>query len=354
MTIAVPTRKSGSYGLKSRLTMCVAPVAALVYPFTLKAFNVAVTALNAGSSSAVPVAAASVSLFFSFALPALIVVTALRFAEIETPTVAQLRARRIAIFAVAAPTIFVFIGVLDYMAGDPVPDVGLWVVFWAAITVFVLRADNEVPASSERKPIAPALRVAHGFSALAIVVIFLGFHISNHLSGLVGPEAHIAFMKVVRHVYRAAVIEPVLVGLFFFQVGSGLHFAFRYMAAPMDRFRAFQVASGMYLAFYIIGHMDSVFIFARTYLGIDSDWGFATGAPTGLIKDPWNIRLVPHYALAVFFVLAHLASGVRVILLSHGVHKNTADRLMIGGAVGGGLVATIIILAMCGMRQQFA
>jgi hypothetical protein len=64
MTIAVPTRKSGSYGLKSRLTMCVAPVAALVYPFTLKAFNVAVTALNAGSSSAVPVAAASVSLFF--------------------------------------------------------------------------------------------------------------------------------------------------------------------------------------------------------------------------------------------------------------------------------------------------
>jgi hypothetical protein len=215
MTIAVPTRKSGSYGLKSRLTMCVAPVAALVYPFTLKAFNVAVTALNAGSSSAVPVAAASVSLFFSFALPALIVVTALRFAEIEAPTVAQLRAKRIAIFAVAAPTIFVFIGVLDYMAGDPVPDVGLWVVFWAAITVFVLRADNEVPASSERKPIAPALRVAHGFSALAIVVIFLGFHISNHLSGLVGPEAHIAFMKVVRHVYRAAVIEPVLVGLFF-------------------------------------------------------------------------------------------------------------------------------------------
>jgi hypothetical protein len=314
MTIAVPTRKSGSYGLKSRLTMCVAPVAALVYPFTLKAFNVAVTALNAGSSSAVPVAAASVSLFFSFALPALIVVTALRFAEIETPTVAQLRAKRIAIFAVAAPTIFVFIGVLDYMAGDPVPDVGLWVVFWAAITVFVLRADNEVPASSERKPIAPTLRVAHGFSALAIVVIFLGFHISNHLSGLVGPEAHIAFMKVVRHVYRAAVIEPVLVGLFFFQVGSGLHFAFRYMAAPMDRFRAFQVASGMYLAFYIIGHMDSVFIFARTYLGIDSDWGFATGAPTGLIKDPWNIRLVPHYALAVFFVLAHLASCVSSFL----------------------------------------
>ena len=35
--------------------------------------------------------------------------------------------------------------------------------------------------------------------------------------------------------------------------------------------------------------MNSVFIFARTYLGIDTGWDFATGAPTGLLKDPWNI-----------------------------------------------------------------
>jgi hypothetical protein len=50
MTIAVRTREPGSYGLKSRLTMCVAPVAALVYPFTLKAFNVAVTAVKLGAA----------------------------------------------------------------------------------------------------------------------------------------------------------------------------------------------------------------------------------------------------------------------------------------------------------------
>ena len=41
--------------------------------------------------------------------------------------------------------------------------------------------------------------------------------------------------------------------------------------------------------------MNSVFIFARTDLGIDTGWDFATGAPTGLVKDPRNIRLVPHY-----------------------------------------------------------
>ena len=79
------------------------------------------------------------------------------------------------------------------------------------------------------------------------------------------------------------------------QAGTGFFFVWRLTAAPSNRFRTFQIASGVYLAFYVLGHMDSVFIFARTYLGIDTGWGFATGAPTGIVKDPWNIRLLPHY-----------------------------------------------------------
>jgi hypothetical protein len=99
--------------------------------------------------------------------------------------------------------------------------------------------------------------------------------------------------------------------------------------------------------------MDSVFIFARTYLGIETGWDFATGAPSGLVKDRWNIRLVPHYWLGAFFVLAHLAAGARRILMAHSVSKAFADRFMVGGAVVAGLVATVIMLGMCGMRVQF-
>jgi hypothetical protein len=79
----------------------------------------------------------------------------------------------------------------------------------------------------------------------------------------------------------------------------------------MDGFRTFQIASGIFLAAYVLGHMNSVFVFARLYFRIDSDWAFATGAPSGLVKDAWNIRLVPHYGLAAFFVLSHLAAGGR-------------------------------------------
>ena len=83
---------------------------------------------------------------------------------------------------------------------------------------------------------------------------------------------------------------------------------FRDPAVGLERLRAAGPVVEVKLPIigYVLGHMDSVFIFARTYLGIDTGWGFATGAPTGLVKDPWNIRLVPHYWLGAFFVLAHL------------------------------------------------
>ena len=60
------------------------------------------------------------------------------------------------------------------------------------------------------------------------------------------------------------------------------------VAQPMDRFRTFQIASGIFLAAYVLGHMNSVFVYARLYLGIDSDWAFATGAPGAAVLNHWR------------------------------------------------------------------
>jgi hypothetical protein len=97
-------------------------------------------------------------------------------------------------------------------------------------------------------------------------------------------------MKATRHVYRQELLQPLLVALFLFQVGSGVYLATHSDVRPMDRFRTFQIASGIFLAAYGLGQMKSMFVFARLYLGIDSDWAFATDAPSGLVKDAWNIR----------------------------------------------------------------
>ena len=65
--------------------------------------------------------------------------------------------------------------------------------------------------------------------------------------------------------------------------------------------------------------MNSVFVSARGVHKIVTGWDYASGAPPpGLITDAWNIRLLPHYALGVFFVLGHRASGLRVVLIAHG------------------------------------
>jgi hypothetical protein len=333
--------------------MLVPPLAALLYPFALEGFNTSVRRIVASGASTLSWLSAAACLALAFAMPLIAMLAAMSFSEIGRPTVAQLHAKRTALLAIAAPTLFTFVGVVLTMLHDPVPDTWLWVACWAIALALLLRSDNSVPAVVAPRPVPAPLRVAHGVSALALVMIFLALHIANHLMFPVGEGTYDAVMKVFRHVYRNDILQPLVVALFLFQVGTGLFFVWRLTAAPSDRFRTFQIASGLYLAFYVLGHMDSVFIFARTYLGIDTGWGFATGAPTGLVMDRWNIRLVPHYWLGAFFVLAHLAAGARAVMMAHGVSRAFADRFMVGGAVVAGLVATVIMLGMCGMRLQF-
>ena len=352
MSVTAHDRTRGDAGAMGRLPMLASPLAALLYPFALEGFNTSVTRIAAGAYTLSWLSAAA-CLALAFAVSLIAVLAAMSFSEIGDPTVAQLRAKRTALVAVAAPTLFTFVGVVLTMLHDPVPDTWLWVACWAIALALLLRSDNSVPAVLAPRPIPAPLRVAHGVSALALVMIFLALHIANHLMFPAGAETYDAVMKVFRHVYRNDILQPLVVALFLFQVGTGLFFVWRLTAAPSDRFRTFQIASGVYLAFYVLGHMDSVFIFARTYLGIDTGWGFATGAPAGLVKDPWNIRLVPHYWLGVFFVLAHLAAGARVVIMAHGVSKTFADRFMVGSAVVAGIVATVIMLGMCGIRIRF-
>ena len=40
-------------------------------------------------------------------------------------------------------------------------------------------------------------------------------------------------------------------------------------------------------------------------------------------------------------------------MMAHGVSKTFSDRFMISGAVVAGIVATVIMLGMCGMRVEF-
>jgi hypothetical protein len=96
--------------------------------------------------------------------------------------------------------------------------------------------------------------------------------------------------------------------------------------------------------------MNSVFVSARAVHKIETGWDYASGAPAGLIHDAWNIRLLPHYALGVFFVLGHLASGLRVVLIAHGVSVTAANRAWAAGLAAGALISAAIVCGLCGVR----
>src|SRR5262249_46760460 len=170
---------------------------------------------------------ATVSLLLAFAVPTTALLAAMYLAEIRQPTVAQLRAKRVAFLAVAAPTLFTFIGVVLSMLGDRAPDTWFWVACWVLAVVAVLYADRNAPAPAKVEGIPVALRVAHGISALVIIGIFLALHIANHLTGLVGPSTYDAVMKIFRHVYRTELVQPLVVTLFLFQIGTGLYLVWR-------------------------------------------------------------------------------------------------------------------------------
>jgi hypothetical protein len=121
-------------------------------------------------------------------------------------------------------------GVVLSMLHNPVPDTWLWVACWAIALALLLRSDNGAPAR-----LALPLRVAHGVSALTLVLIFLALHIANHLIFPAGPATYDAVMEMFRHVYRTDILQPLLVTLFLFQIGTGLFFAWRLTAASSDR-----------------------------------------------------------------------------------------------------------------------
>lgn len=315
----------------ARLSAVAPAAAAALYPIAIHGFR---TLAAWDGDASLRLVGMATFLAAAFAVPAVSFFFSLRAARLTT---AGIRARRIAFLAVTAPSLFVFSGVLFGVLGiAPWRD---WVWF-GAWTLLWIWAGILAPADAAVSPVpAPRwmgkLRVIHGVSAAAIL-LFVVFHLTNHLFALAGQETHTAIMAAGRKVYRAPVVEPVLIALVLFQAVSGLRLAWTWSTRPADRFRVFQMVSGFYVAVFVLVHMNSVLLYARLS-EIETGWNFMTGQPAGLIHGA--IYLVPHYALGVFFVLSHLASGARQVAVAHSLGGAATDR------VWGASVATAAALS---------
>jgi hypothetical protein len=192
----------------------------------------------------------------------------------------------------------------------------------------------------------------HGISALAILLVFLVGHMANHVVGIWNLAGDIEVMNVLRTIYRVQWLQPEIVGLFVFQIVSGLVLLGSRMTRKTDLFGVLQTTSGMYLATFLISHMTAVFVLGRIVLKVDTNDAWAAGLPAGMVADLWNTRLIPHYSLAAFLLIAHLGCGLRGILLDHAWSRSVSNRITAVITGIGAAVATVIILALLGVHLR--
>jgi len=329
-------------------------LAALAYPHLLAYFF-------AHFHGPTPDAARAVlAMVLAFGVSAVGTVIAWRLRNARYPGVRSVTARRFAFLTVAAPPMFTFMGVLLYLMKIEGADIAVWTGLWvaaAALTTMLQLSRRDAPAlmggelltDGQIGPGLGKLRFMHGVTAAALLVIFLAPHLINHLSAWLGTPTHVWMMLMLRKVYRNAWVEPAMLVVMAFQLLSGIALWLPKTRRATNLFDVIQLASGVYLLFFIASHVNSVFVLAR-HFGTDTNWEWAVAAPAGLAADAWNVRLIPHYAIGVFMLLAHLACGLRVVLLGHSTGVERSNKLTWIALAGALVTAVAISAAMLGAR----
>lgn len=337
------TANSARTGLfiTSRGVVAVVPIiCAAAYPPLSQLLSVVIVAANGSAAPAGP--ALWISVFASLALALTVMAVSFMVAQ-SLEQAPDARARLASHLTFATPSLFVGFGNLANLWHAPVAALIAWPIFWAAVAVAVLMPQTSVrlrwsiSAAGYRR-----LAIAHGISASLILVLFLAAHLVNHAAGLWSGMAHLDVMKAVRQLYRAPVIEPLVLALIAFQIGSGAILVRRRLRSPSDIFGTLQTMTGVYVGIYFLAHLTAVF--SARYAGTDTDWNWLTNHDRSMLASLSGLRLIGHYWFGPVAIATHLGCGLRMVLREHAVPARITD-FVPRAAFGVGAAASSAILA---------
>jgi hypothetical protein len=258
---------------------------------------------------------------------------------------ANRRARGIAHLAFATPSLYVGFGNVAgaLHASSAVPIA--WLVFWVLAGAMVLPGSKSSPMAVATTPVGHRrLALAHGISACAILLLFIGPHIVNHVTGFWNGPVHIEVMNAARRVYRDDVVQPMLLALIAFQLLSGTALVRRRMRMPSDLLGTAQTMSGVYVGIYFLAHMTAVFV-ARD-AGTDTNWSWLTRPNNSMLVSLSNLRLIAHYWVGPIAIFTHVACGLRMVMLQRDISPANADRVALALIAAGVAASSIILLAL--------
>jgi succinate dehydrogenase/fumarate reductase cytochrome b subunit len=192
---------------------------------------------------------------------------------------------------------------------------------------------------------ATRIHTAHRFAGMTLAV-FIAMHLTNHLCALFSIEQHLAIMDMLRLVYRNPLGEVILLGAVLVQVPSGILLVKRkgWRGLPLAEWA--QVASGGYLAFFLVAHVFAVMM-GRYFFHLDTNFYYASA----VLFSPLWLYYVVYYGLSVIAVFTHIGSiHYQKMLLRTSSERAQIQAMMI---VGVGLtVAVLILLAFSGVLYE--
>ena len=349
---AAGTRRWSAITLEYRL----APLlGAMCYPLFLESAYAGMQRLPGAHAAQERVAAilmVAASLAAAFAVPLVAALAAGRIARSFAGSRADIGAYRLAHAVFAVPPLYTAVGVMTDVLGIGPLDFLIWVVLWSGLGLAAARATKDVRPGGEGRPGPSARAVAvHGSIALAVLLIFLLWHLGNHALALWSPALHGRAMHLLEHIYRASAVEPLLLLAMALLVATGLRLAWRHTALQGDGYRRLQTLTGFYLAAFVVSHLMAILVLARWQGHVNTGtWAYESAAPDGFLGDPWNPRLLPHYCLVVWVVITHVGLGLRGVLRAHGVADGAANLVARGASVAGAAMSLAVSCALLGVH----
>src|SRR5215475_2601311 len=345
------SRRGGFFGLSEvslhRLLLVVPALCALAYPSLLSWLSAGLVLVHGSASPNGPIVLVSVIGSLTLALVVMLIsfVFGLTLGSSHVGRPEDFRARCVALLAFAAPSLYVgfanVAGVLRAPSAVPVA----WLIFWTLMAMIVLVGSRSASAAPAISPVGPRrLALAHGVSALAILLLFVGPHIGNHLAGFWNGPVHIEIMNAVRRVYRDDIVQPMLLALIGFQILTGTVLVRRRMKMPSDFIGTIQTMSGVYVGVYFLAHMTAVF--AARYAGTDTNWSWLTRPHDSMLVSLSNLRLIAHYWVGPIAIITHVACGLRMVLLQHDISPPSANHLALALITVGVIASSVILLAL--------
>ena len=327
------------------MRMSALPLAgAIVYPGLIYSAQQALNSYHE-SGSYLPAAYVLLAMLLALSVPAL----ALRALLLSRDDERCVQARAVLYLLFAVPSLFTLSYSITRMAGVNQHLGAIWISMWIALGVIFYFREKQGP-----RPASPLdikwLRVVHGVTALLVLTGFLLAHLINHDLAAWSVHLHIEAMQALRRWYRSASVEPVLIVLLVVLLGTGVAMVLHHARRRMDAFRVIQTATGVYVAAFLCSHVFAT-LRARSG-GIDTDWFFAAG-PTSLLQGAGlTDRLIPHYFIGPLALIVHVACGLRIVLLQHGVSDLAGRRVVYGLAAAGLLVTGISSAALLGFHLR--